>query len=142
MSVYRDVYEDFSIEVSEILDLSALPPHFHILVSTFVGCFTPQFLSRLVCPILFPTIYPKLKPKTQRDWDIRVVSWIHSLWATPTAFWLLATRKSVWDDKIFAYDEAFGDAFGVASGYFLWDFLVSVWNVRRDGLGFVVSLPA
>lgn len=69
--------------------------------------------------------------------------WIHGLISTPLAlYFILHPSPELVKDGVYGYSAREGVMFAVSGGYFLYDWLVSVYYVRTHGLPFVLHATA
>ncbi|WFC98019.1 hypothetical protein MYAM1_000740 [Malassezia yamatoensis] len=69
------------------------------------------------------------------QWDMHVVSLVHSLIVAPTALYFWMTTDPQKTDMVFGYDYYVGQLYGISYGYFVWD---SIQSLRYEGLQFFV----
>lgn len=126
--------------VADILSMPTLPLHIHELVGSFlfyhiVNVFVAPYVSRK----LFPVKYAKLSPERKINWNVHVVSLVQSSLINFLALWVMwadEERKNMdWKQRVWGYTGAAGMIQGMAGGYFLWDLMVTLQNVRLFGLG-------
>jgi hypothetical protein len=125
---------------ADFTHLTTLPLHIHEVLGAFffyyaVNLFVAPYVSRKLCPIK----YAKLSPERKINWDVHVVSLVQSSLINVLALWVMWTdeeRKGMdWKQRVWGYTGAAGMIQGLASGYFLWDLVVTLQNVRLFGLG-------
>lgn len=119
------------------LGVPKLTDHFHVLIATFIACVLIQIFSRTLSPLIFPKTYPHLKGSVRANWDIHVVSMVHCLTIVTLAYPILSDPLLL-KNKIFGYSPYAANVYSVACGYFAWDALTSLYNVRAFGIGFVL----
>lgn len=125
---------------ADYFHLTTLPLHVHEVVGSFLAytlinvVVAPQVSKRL-----FPTKYPKLSKERKINWDVHVVSLCQSTMINVLALWVMFTdeeRKNMdWQQRVWGYTGAAGMIQGLATGYFLWDLMVTLQNVRVFGFG-------
>ncbi|KAI6715527.1 hypothetical protein PZA11_003454 [Diplocarpon coronariae] len=125
---------------SDFFHLATLPLHIHEVVISFLAY---TLINDVVAPKLsrrlFPVQYAKLSPERKINWDVHVVSLVQSTTINLLALWVMfydEERKNMdWQQRIWGYTGAAGMIQGMATGYFLWDLIVTLQNVRVFGLG-------
>jgi hypothetical protein len=101
------------------------------------------FIDRVIAPVasnyFFPTTYSKFDAGRKTNWNVHIVSLCQSLLINTLALWVMFTdeeRKNMtWEERIWGYTGAAGMIQGLATGYFLWDLMVTLQNIRLFGLG-------
>lgn len=119
---------------------TTLPLHIHEVIVAFVGYY---FINIVVSPwisnLLVPAKYNKLSRERKINWDVHVVSLFQSTLINTLALWVMwndEERKNMdWQQRIWGYTGAAGMIQGLAAGYFLWDLVVTLQNVRVFGPG-------
>ncbi|RDL38446.1 Uncharacterized protein BP5553_02786 [Venustampulla echinocandica] len=119
---------------------TTLPLHIHEVVVAFIGYyFINIVLSPWISNLLVPDKYNKLSRERKINWDVHVVSLCQSTLVNALALWVMwadEDRKNMdWQQRIWGYTGAAGMVQGLATGYFLWDLVVTLQNVRVFGLG-------
>ncbi|WEW55015.1 hypothetical protein PRK78_000442 [Emydomyces testavorans] len=125
---------------TEYASLPSLQYHIHEVLGAFVFY---QLVQSVISPIvsswLFPNIYPKFPRRTKLNWDVHVVSLVQSTIINTVALWVMFVdeeRKSMnAGERVFGYSGASALIQALATGYFLWDLIVSTVHVRVFGLG-------
>ncbi|CAG8977085.1 hypothetical protein HYALB_00005793 [Hymenoscyphus albidus] len=120
--------------------LVTLPLHIHEVLGSFLAYY---FINVAVAPWisrkLFPVKYAKLSPDRKINWDVHVVSLCQSTVINVLALWVMHAdeeRKNMNAlERVWGYTGAAGMIQGMAAGYFLWDLVVTLQNVRLFGLG-------
>lgn len=120
--------------------LTTLPLHIHEVLGSFL---TYSFIHKVLAPYLsrklVPVSYAKLTPDRKMNWDVHVVSFFQSVTVNVLALWVMFVdeeRKSMdWTQRVWGYTGAAGMIQGLACGYFLWDLMISVSNVKLFGFG-------
>ena len=126
--------------VTDYIGFTTLPLHIHEVLGSFLGY---TFINIVVAPLvsqwLFPVGYRKLSPERKINWDVHVVSLCQSTLINVLALWVMFTdeeRKGMdWQQRVWGYTGAAGMIQGLATGYFLWDLMITVQNVKLFGLG-------
>jgi hypothetical protein len=129
--------------------LSSLPQHVHQILGAFVAYQAIYlFISPMLSKLLVPGFYNKFPRRTQVNWDVHVVSFVQSTFICALALWGMATdtdrqvaAAAPGDDgvfyRIFGYTVTGAAVQGYATGYFLWDLMISAYYVDIMGWGFV-----
>jgi len=113
--------------------LSSLPFIFVATLSWFSFQITSHFLSRS----LFPKTYNSLEKKKQTQWNIRVVSLIHSVIVSLSCLYLLV-ESELSNERVFGHSHSASIIFTISCSYFLWDTLVTLYNFQDFGFGFLI----
>lgn len=126
----------------DALYLPTLPYHIHEVLFAFVLYQTTQSLiSPVLSTFLFPNIYPKLTRRTRINWDVHVVSLVQSCLINTLALWVMFKDEERRDmqnsaiERIYGYTGASGLIQGFATGYFVWDLVVSTRYLKIFGPG-------
>ncbi|TAQ83868.1 hypothetical protein B7494_g7808 [Chlorociboria aeruginascens] len=125
---------------SDYFYLTTLPLHIHEVLGSF-ALYT--FINWVVAPQisrrLFPLKYTKLSPERKLNWDVHVVSLCQSTLINILALWVMYVdedRKGMdWQQRVWGYTGAAGMIQGLATGYFLWDLMVTLLHVEVFGYG-------
>jgi hypothetical protein len=125
---------------ADYFSLTTLPLHIHEVIGSFL---VYTFINNIGAPIiskwLFPVRYPKLSAERKINWDVHVVSLAQSTTINILALWVMFTdeeRKNMdWRERIWGYTGAAGMIQGLATGYFLWDLMITIQHVKVFGLG-------
>jgi len=125
---------------ADYFSLPTLPLHIHEVLGSFLAY---TFINIVVAPWLskrlFPIKYTRLSPERKINWDVHVVSLVQSTTINVLALWVMFTdeeRKNMdWRERVWGYTGAAGMIQGMATGYFLWDLMVTVQHVKVFGLG-------
>ncbi|TVY23180.1 putative TLC domain-containing protein [Lachnellula hyalina] len=125
---------------ADTFHLTTLPMHIHQVLGSFIFYY---FINLVVAPIasrkLFPAKYAKLSPERKINWDVHVVSLVQSTLVNSLALYVMwkdEERKAMdWQQRVWGYTGAAGMIQGLASGYFLWDLVITLQNVRLFGPG-------
>jgi hypothetical protein len=125
---------------ADYFSLTTLPLHIHEVLGSFVAY---TFINIVVAPIisrwLFPVRYPKLSAERKINWDVHVVSLVQSTTINFLALWVMWTDEErmnmTWQERVWGYTGAAGMIQGMATGYFLWDLMITVQHVKVFGLG-------
>ncbi len=125
---------------SDAYGLTTLPLHIHEVVGSFLAY---TFINTVVAPQIskrvFPIQYGRLSPDRKINWDVHVVSLAQSLTINTLALWVMFTdeeRKGMdWQERVWGYTGASGMIQGLATGYFLWDLVITLQHVSVFGPG-------
>ena len=125
---------------AEYIGFTTLPLHIHEVVVSYIGY---TLINKKIAPVvsrwLFPVKYPALSPDKKFSWDVHVVSLCQSLFVNSMSLYCILNdeeRKNMtWDERVWGYTGASGIIQGLASGYFLWDLVLTVQNVKMFGPG-------
>ncbi|SCV67662.1 BQ2448_5273 [Microbotryum intermedium] len=108
----------------------------HLTILSCAASFLLQRISHVLSPHLFPNTYPKIKRK-QDDWDLHVVGWAFAFIATPFAFDMIRhPSPEIVLDRAYGFGIAEARLNAFATGYFIWDAIVSAQHISTQGLGF------
>ncbi|KAI8935262.1 hypothetical protein NX059_007851 [Plenodomus lindquistii] len=126
--------------VADFLNMKTLPLHFHEVIAAFA---LYHVINRYVAPAIslyfFPRIYPSFNARTKLNWDVHIVSFVQSTLICALALWVLRTddelRQMDMMERVHGYTGASGLVQAFAGGYFLWDLVITVQNVRIFGMG-------
>ena len=125
---------------SDRYGLTTLPLHVHEVLGSF---FAYTLINTIVAPQLsnriFPIQYAKLSPERKINWDVHVVSLVQSLTINTLALWVMFTdeerKRMDWQERVWGYTGAAGMIQGMATGYFLWDLVITLQHVKVFGPG-------
>ncbi|EAS32492.3 uncharacterized protein CIMG_03516 [Coccidioides immitis RS] len=125
---------------AEYVSLPSLQYHIHEVLAAFVFY---QFVQSVISPALsswlFPKIYPNFPRRTKLNWDVHVVSLVQSSLINAVALWVMFVdeeRKSMSAaERVYGYSGSCALIQAMATGYFLWDLIVSTLHVRIFGIG-------
>lgn len=90
---------------------------------------------------MFPDIYPKLSRRTRINWDVHVVSLVQSCLINSLALYVMFKDEERYDmqrsavERIYGYTGASGLVQAFATGYFVWDLVVSARHYKVFGPG-------
>jgi len=126
--------------IADYFHLTTMPLHIHEVLLAFLAY---SFVDLVVAPVasrrLFPQTYTTLSRERRLNWNVHVVSLVQSLTINSLALWVIIKdqeRKNMtWNDRVWGYTGAAGMIQALATGYFLWDFLISLIHVKIFGLG-------
>ncbi|KAF2849922.1 DUF887-domain-containing protein [Plenodomus tracheiphilus IPT5] len=126
--------------VADFLNMKTLPLHFHEVMVAFT---LYHVINRYVAPAIsryfLPRIYPSFNARTKLNWDVHIVSFVQSTLICGLALWVLSAddelRQMDMTERVYGYTGASGLIQAFAGGYFLWDLVITVQNVRIFGIG-------
>lgn len=119
---------------------TTLPLHIHEVLGSFLGyTFINIVFAPWISNILFPVQYNKLSKERKINWDVHVVSLVQSTSINILALWVMFADEERWNmdwrERIWGYTGAAGMIQGLATGYFLWDLMITVQHVKVFGYG-------
>lgn len=126
--------------IADYFHLTTIPLHIHEVLLAFLAY---TFVDLVVAPAaskrLFPKTYTTLSRERRLSWNVHVVSLVQSLTINSLALWVIIMdqeRKNMnWNDRVWGYTGAAGMIQALATGYFLWDFLISLIHIKIFGPG-------
>ncbi|KAL6707664.1 hypothetical protein ACN47E_003785 [Coniothyrium glycines] len=126
--------------VADYFSMQTLPLHYHeVLLAFALYHITNRVISPAFSNYFFPRIYPAFNARTKLNWDVHIVSFVQSTLICGLALWVLLTdeelRRMDRIERVHGYTGASGLIQAFAGGYFLWDLMVTVQNVRIFGVG-------
>jgi len=123
------------------LQLATLPLHAHHIIAAFL---LYQAVFDVGSPILsrwlFPETYNGLDRRGRVNWDAHVVSMVQCLIINGMALYVMfADPERVkadhdWRERLWGYTWMAGRVQGFASGYFLWDVIISIQHLDVMGM--------
>lgn len=126
----------------DALYLTTLPYHIHEVLFSFLLYQTTQsILSPVLSNFFFPEIYPKLTRRTRVNWDVHVVSLLQALLINSLALYVMFKDEQRYEmqnstvERVYGYTGASGLIQALATGYFIWDLLVSTRYIKIFGPG-------
>lgn len=125
---------------ADYANFPTLPLHIHeVLLSFGLYTFINIYVAPLISNALFPVRYNKLSRDRRISWDVHVVSLFQSCTINGLALWVMFVdeeRKNMdWEQRVWGYTGASGMIQGLATGYFLWDLMVTIRYVDLFGYG-------
>jgi hypothetical protein len=125
---------------ADYLSLKTLPLHFHeVMVAFTIYHVTNRYVSPAFSRFFFPRIYPAFNARTKLNWDVHIVSFVQSTLICSLALWVMWKDKELNQmdktERVHGYTGASGLVQAFAAGYFLWDLVITVQNVRIFGVG-------
>ncbi|EUC31211.1 hypothetical protein COCCADRAFT_28035 [Bipolaris zeicola 26-R-13] len=126
--------------VTDYLSLNTLPLHFHEVAAAYVLYdVTYRFIAPAFSRIFFPRVYATFNARTKLNWDVHIVSFVQSTLICALALWVMWTDKELNSmdrvERVHGYTGASGLIQAFAGGYFLWDLVITVQNVKIFGIG-------
>ncbi|XPS92054.1 hypothetical protein M3J09_001460 [Ascochyta lentis] len=126
--------------LADFLHLRTLPLHFHEVVFAYaLYHITNKYVSPAFSRHFFPRIYPSFNARTKLNWDVHIVSFVQSTVICGLALWVIwkdEERSAMGEqDRVHGYTGGGGLIQAFAGGYFLWDLVITVQNVRIFGVG-------
>ncbi|ORX55343.1 hypothetical protein BCR36DRAFT_410281 [Piromyces finnis] len=86
--------------------------------------------------------YLKLSNYKRKDWNSRVVAFIHAIIVSPFCIFLICKFGFPWDKNENDYSDKeiniFYSTISISIGYFMWDIIYSVGDYKKGGIGFVI----
>ncbi|KAI8893996.1 TLC domain-containing protein [Globomyces pollinis-pini] len=80
--------------------------------------------------------YQKLPPKKKVDWCIHLVSMVFACFGVLNGFKIIQMPELILD-PLFATNDQCKKVFAIATGYFLWDTIMSIYYVNITGPAFI-----
>ncbi|KAI4710955.1 hypothetical protein J4E89_004545 [Alternaria sp. Ai002NY15] len=126
--------------VADFLNMKSLPLHFHEVAIAFtfyqiIFSYGAPAISRF----FFPRIYANFTARTKLNWDVHIVSFVQSTLVCGMALWVMWTDKELNQmdstERVHGYTGASGLIQAMAGGYFLWDLVITLQNVKAFGTG-------
>ncbi|KAF2458769.1 TLC domain-containing protein [Lineolata rhizophorae] len=129
------------------LSLPTLPLHVHeVLLAAGLYHLTYTTLSPFFSSRLFPRAYSAFPRRTRLNWDVHVVSLLQSTIINALALWVMWTdeERAHMDatERVWGYTGASGLVQAFATGYFVWDLVVSAVYVSVFGVGMLAHAVA
>jgi hypothetical protein len=134
-------------KVADYFSLQTLPLHYHEIAFAYaIYHLTNTYISPSLSRTFFPRIYPSFNARTKLNWDVHVVSFVQSVVICSLALWVMCSdaERGAMDtrERVHGYTGASGLIQAFAGGYFLWDLVVTVRNVRVFGVGMLMHALA
>lgn len=125
---------------ADYFGLVTLPLHIHEII--LAACLY-QFVFAVVAPnvsnALVPVKYNALSKNRRMNWNVHVVSFVQSSMINVLALWVMFTDDERWDmdqqERVYGYTGGCAMIQALATGYFLWDLLITLSNVPVFGVG-------
>ncbi|KAF9885499.1 hypothetical protein FE257_012826 [Aspergillus nanangensis] len=121
-------------------NLPAASEHIHEILFSFIGYQLIHFvISPWLSPRLFPRHYQGLNRRTKLNWDVHVVSLVQSTTINAAALWVMFTDAERKDmsigERVHGYTGSCGLISALATGYFIYDLIISTIYIRIFGVG-------
>ncbi|KAJ1733074.1 hypothetical protein LPJ61_001743 [Coemansia biformis] len=121
----------------ELVGLPKLVPYWPVLLALPVLFQALRLSSSTLSSLVFGAKFDALSARQKYDWGIRVVSQVHAIvvvvFAIPIFF-----KEELIKDTLYGFDNYTAWVYTIVCGYFLWDIFVSISDVRKLGIGFVI----
>lgn len=126
--------------LAEYLSLPSLQYHIHEVLGAFaLYQFVQSVISPAISSWLFPKIYPNFSRRTKLSWDVHVVSLVQSTLINTVALWVMFVdeERNTMNagERVYGYSGACALVQALATGYFLWDLIVSTLHIKTFGVG-------
>jgi len=126
--------------LADALSLPALPSHFHeVLFAIALYTFIDTIASPFVSARLFPKTYPYLDKRTTINWNVHMVSFVQSIIICALSIYTMLydqERKEMdWAGRVWGYTGMSGLVQAMATGYFAWDFFITLIHLDIFGVG-------
>ena len=130
----------YAEKLADYLSLQTLPLHFHEVLFAYVFYdLTNRFVAPAFSRLFFPRIYSSFNARTKLNWDVHIVSFVQSTLICGLALWvsLKDTERAEMDtqERVYGYTGALGLIQAFAGGYFLWDLVITIQNIKIFGIG-------
>ncbi|OAK96163.1 DUF887-domain-containing protein [Phaeosphaeriaceae sp. SRC1lsM3a] len=130
----------YAEKLAGYLSMKTLPLHFHeVIVAYAIYHGTNTYVSPVLSRYFFPRTYNSLNARTKLNWDVHIVSFVQSVLICGMALWVMwaDTERHAMDTKerVHGYTGASGLIQAFAGGYFLWDLVITLQNVKIFGIG-------
>ena len=126
--------------VADFLSLPSLPLHIHeVLAASLLYGVIYYPLSPILSRLFLSRHYNQLSRARKLNWDAHVVSLVQSCLINALALWIIVAdddrNAMTWQERIWGYTGASAMVQALATGYFLWDLIVTSRNMDVFGLG-------
>lgn len=126
--------------LSDKFHLPSLPLHIHeVLAAALFYSIIFYPIAPILSNFIVPKHYSKLSRGRKLNWDAQVVSFVQSVLISGLAIWVMVVdqeRKDMgWEERVWGYTGAAALIQALAAGYFVWDFVVTSFNLDVFGLG-------
>ncbi|KAJ2781893.1 hypothetical protein H4R18_002599 [Coemansia javaensis] len=93
--------------------------------------------SNALSALVFGAKFDALTARQKYDWGIRVASQVHAIAVVVLAVPIFFKQELI-NDTIYGFDHYAACVYTIVCSYFLWDIVVSIADVKKLGIGFVV----
>ncbi len=126
--------------LADFLSMKTLPLHLHEVVAAYLLYhFTNEYIAPAFSRAFFPRLYPGFNARTKLNWDVHIVSFVQSTVICSLAFYVIWAdeERGAMDtlERVHGYTGASGLIQAFATGYFLWDLVITAQNVQIFGVG-------
>lgn len=126
--------------IAKVLAMPSLPYHIHeVFASALLYTVIYWPISPLLSKLVVGNRYNALPRRRRVNWDAHVVSMFQSLLINALALWVIYAdeERSVMtpQERVWGYTGASGMIQALAAGYFLWDLVVTSFNMDVFGPG-------
>lgn len=138
MGSYQPTRRPWSVGVANYLNLQTFPLHAEqVLVTAGVYQAFYQFGAPYISKWLAPKTYESMSEKSRTNLDMRVVSFLQSIFISAYALKVIFTDPSRINtgplDRLWGYSSPAGSVQAYAAGYFLWDIYVTSTHLAVSG---------
>jgi hypothetical protein len=124
---------------ADSLGLHALPLHVHEIFLAFAFYhFIFKYLAPSISILVIPNRYRSFNFKTSLKWNVQCVSMVQSILICTLALTVMSKdehRKIMTpEERVWAYDGPAGTVQAFATGYFVWDLVVSLQYINDLGI--------
>ncbi|RJE24575.1 hypothetical protein PHISCL_03106 [Aspergillus sclerotialis] len=121
-------------------NLPGISDHIHEILLAFAFYqLIHSYLSPCLSSWLLPRFYNNFNRRTKLNWDVHVVSLVQSTLINAVALWVMFTdqeRKSMTSsERVYGYTGGCGLILALATGYFVYDLIVSTIYMKIFGVG-------
>ncbi|KAJ2162347.1 hypothetical protein GGF46_000711 [Coemansia sp. RSA 552] len=120
-----------------LLGLPKLAPYWPALLVLSVLFQLLRLSSSPLSSLIFGAKFDALTARQKYDWGVRVVSQVHAIvvviLSVPIFF-----KEELRNDSLYGFDSYAAWVYTIVCGYFLWDIFVSISDVKKLGVGFVI----
>jgi hypothetical protein len=96
------------------------------------------FVSPRLSAYVFPQHYLKLPQRTKVSWNLHFTGFVNAFILCGGVFFVIVFDEerlnSNWEERMWAYSGASGVVQAIATGYFMWDFMVCIVHYRTLGI--------
>ncbi|KAJ1892869.1 hypothetical protein LPJ66_006090 [Kickxella alabastrina] len=124
-----------------LIGMPKLAPYWPALIGLSVLFQLLRLSSNALSSLVFGTKFDSLSARQKYDWGIRLVSQVHAILVVVLAIPIFFKEELI-EDTIYGFNEYAGWVYTIICGYFLWDICISISDIKKQGLGFVVHALA